>query len=48
MGKSLQPEDLDTFLIKKLNNVEFGLKIKKRKYEKLSIFDFKIEDIIDL
>lgn len=47
-GRHINYEDLNTFLIKKENQVEFGLHVLKRKYEKLPLFDFKIEECISI
>jgi len=44
----LSHEDLDTLRIKQDEKVDFGLKIKQRKHQKMTLFDFTVEKQINV
>lgn len=46
-GQSITTDDVDTLLVKHDKEIEFGLKIKQRKHQKLTLFEFNIEKQIN-
>lgn len=46
--QDLSADDLTTMVIKTNNQVDFGLRIKKQKFSKMTFFNFDTEKMIDL
>lgn len=46
--QDLSADDLTTMVVRQNNQVDFGLRIKKQKHQKLTFFNFDTEKMIDL